>query len=175
MGPVVSKGQYDKVWTYIDNAKSQGVELAYGGDRALVAHCPAGGMYIPPTLFVNVSTSNTIWREEIFGPVLCLNTFETEAEAMALAHDTEFGLAAAVLSADPARCARVGRAFRCGVVWANCSQPTFMQAPWGGMKATGFGKSLGRWGFDEFVSIKQITTCKNDFNWGLWDASGADA
>ena len=167
MGPVVSEGQYDKVWAFIDAAKAQGVVLACGGDRALVSHLP--GYFIPPTIFVDVPVEAEVWKEEIFGPVLCLREFSTEEEALALANDSVYGLAAAVFSADSERCARVSKALRTGIVWKNCSQPAFIQAPWGGVKQSGFGRELGRWGLEEFTSVKQITGAATaGFHWGLW-------
>ena len=83
---------------------------------------------------------------------------------MAEANATVYGLAAAVFSADEARCRRVAAALRVGVMWVNCSQVAFVQAPWGGCKRSGFGRELGRWGLEEFSSIKQITSCKNGFS-----------
>ncbi len=87
---------------------------------------------------------------------------------MACANNSPFGLAGAVFSADAARCDRVGRALRVGVVWKNCGQPAFVQAPWGGSKQSGFGRDLGRWGMEEFTHVKQVTACASGVQWGLW-------
>ena len=176
MGPVVSRGQYDKVWGYIDEAKQDGVVVAYGGNRAMVEGLGkvgesgemSGGYFIPPTVFVDVPLTSRVWQEEVFGPVLCVREFGSEEEAIQLANDTPYGLAAAVMSDDMGRCERVGRRLRVGVVWHNCSQPCFIQAPWGGTKQSGFGRDLGRWGVEEFTCVKQVTACKNGFSWGLW-------
>jgi len=168
MGPVVSKGQYDKIWAYIDDAKAQGLVFAYGGTRDLVKHLPAGGFFIPPTILVDVPTTATVWKEEIFGPVLCIREFSTEQEAVSVANDSCYGLAAAVFSADAERCTRVTKLMRAGIVWKNCSQPAFIQAPWGGVKQSGFGRELGRWGMEEFTSVKQVTSAAPGFQWGLW-------
>ena len=167
MGPVVSKGQHEKVWGYINQAKSAGYTVAYGGDATMVAHLGAG-YYIPPTIFVDVPLDSAAWNEEIFGPVLCIREFTTEEEAVRISNDSEYGLAAAVFSADAARCDRVARAMRAGVVWKNCCQPAFIQAPWGGVKKSGFGRELGRWGLEEFTSIKQVTGCEAGFSWELF-------
>ena len=167
MGPVICKTQYDKIWAHIDGAKQAGVPLLFGGDRALVAH-QRKGFFIPPTIFVDVPSDARVWNEEIFGPVMCIRTFETEEEAVRMANDTEYGLAAAVFSADRERVQRVMRQLRVGVVWGNCGQPAFVQAPWGGVKKSGFGRELGRWGLEEFTSVKQFTHCQPGFQWGLW-------
>ena len=168
MGPVISKGQYDKIWAFIDDAKSQGLVFAYGGTRDLVSHLPSAGFYIPPTIVVDPPVSSNVWKEEIFGPVLCVREFTSEQDAIAVANDSQYGLAAAVFSADAARCTRVGKAMRAGIVWKNCSQPAFIQAPWGGVKQSGFGRELGRWGLEEFTSVKQVTSAAHGFSWGLW-------
>eukprot|EP01035_Chromulina_nebulosa_P020723 gene20723-26867_t len=167
MGPVISKGQYDKIWAYIDKAIADGITLFYGGDRKLVETL-GPGYFIPPTIFIDVPTTSAIWKEEIFGPVLSIRSFELEEEAIYSANNTEYGLAAAVFSADKERVTRVSRALRAGVVWENCCQPAFIQAPWGGYKKSGFGRELGRWGLEEFLGVKQITGCSSGFSWGLW-------
>jgi betaine-aldehyde dehydrogenase len=109
------------------------------------------GFFIKPVVLLDVPTSCNIWREEIFGPVLCIREFsgagsadEVEDRVLAEANDSVYGLAAAVFSADLKRCDRVARGFRAGIVWKNCCQPAFIQAPWGGVKQSGFGRELGR-------------------------------
>jgi betaine-aldehyde dehydrogenase len=119
-------------------------------------------------VLADAPSDSRAWREEIFGPVLCLRDFRTEDEAVATANDSAYGLAAAVMSADAALCDRVARRLRVGVVWLNCSQPAFVQAPWGGVKQSGFGRDLGRWGLDEGLVVKQVTACASGFSWGLW-------
>lgn len=167
MGPVVSRAQYDKIWNYINEAASAGMKVLYGGDVSAVASL-GEGYFVPPTIFYDVPTDSRIWKEEIFGPVLCIRTFTTEEEALAISNDSEYGLAAAVFSADLERCQRVAKAFRAGIVWTNCCQPAFIQAPWGGVKRSGFGRELGRWGLEEFTSVKQVTSCASGHQWSLW-------
>jgi len=121
---------------------------------------------VAPTIFADVAEDATIWRKEIFGPVVCVESFQQESEAIRLANDSEFGLAAAVMSGDDARCERVARAFSAGIVWINCSQPTFVQAPWGGYKKSGIGRELGRWGFESYLETKQITRFDGKQPWG---------
>lgn len=170
MGPVVSKGQYDKILSYIHDARDQGLNFFFGGgdaqDKLKAEH--GEGYFITPTVLVDVPATSRVWKEEIFGPVLCIREFETEEEALQVANDSIYGLAGAVFSADSDRCDRVARALRAGIVWKNCCQPAFVQAPWGGYKKSGFGRELGRWGLEEFTGVKQVTSCASGFQWGLW-------
>ncbi|KAG2432315.1 hypothetical protein HYH02_013035 [Chlamydomonas schloesseri] len=157
LGPLVSEGQYRKVLSYVEAGKAEGARLVTGGCRPAGAPGGSSGYWVAPTVFAGVKPSMRIWREEIFGPVLSVATFTTEAEAVAAANDSEYGLAGAVISADPDRCKRVAEALECGIVWINCSQPCFCYAPWGGIKNSGHGRELGEWGLDNFLSVKQIT------------------
>jgi betaine-aldehyde dehydrogenase len=168
LGPLVGAAQRDKVVHYIERARNAGVKLACGGGRP--AHLDRG-YFVEPTIFVDVADNDPIWREEVFGPVLAVSTFDDEAEAIRRANDTPYGLAAAVMSRDIDRCNRVARAFRAGIVWINCSQPTFTQAPWGGMKASGIGRELGRWGLENYLEVKQVTTYRSDEPWGWYQKS----
>lgn len=168
MGPVISKPQYDKIWAFIDHAKADGLNFAYGGERNLVQHCNSNGYFIPPTIIVDPPLTSDVWKEEIFGPVLCIRTFDTEEEAVHVANDSVYGLAGAVFSRDEERCDRVCKNLRVGIVWKNCCQPAFVQAPWGGYKMSGFGRDIGRWGMEEFTGVKQVTSCAPGFNWSLW-------
>ncbi len=165
LGPLVNKGQYDDVKRHIARAVEQGATVACGGKR------PKGldtGFYLEPTILTDMALDSDAWVEEIFGPVVCVRPFDTEAEAITLANDSRFGLAAAVMSADDARCERVAKAFRAGIVWINCSQPTFTEAPWGGYKQSGIGRELGRWGLDNYLETKQITKLVSDQPWGWY-------
>lgn len=103
----------------------------------------------------------------MFGPVLSVHTFRTEEEAIRLANDNEFGLAGAVISQDSQRCTRVINALRCGIGWVNCSQPAFVQAPWGGLKKSGVGRELGEQGIFNYLEPKQVTSyvSKDAFGW----------
>ncbi|XP_057950761.1 aminoaldehyde dehydrogenase 2, peroxisomal [Malania oleifera] len=167
LGPIVSAGQYEKILKFISTAKSEGANILCGGNRP--QHLKKG-FFVEPTIIADVSTSMQIWREEVFGPVLCVKTFTTEDEAIELANDSDYGLAAAVISKDLERCERVTKAFNAGIVWINCSQPCFCQAPWGGNKRSGFGRELGEWGLENYLSVKQVTQYISDEPWG-WYAS----
>lgn len=164
LGPLVSRSQYDKVLGYIEIGKQE-ARLASGGRR------PPGfdaGYFLEPTIFTGVPPDARIWREEIFGPVLCVAEFGTEEEALTLANGSEFGLAAAVMTRDLERAARVADRFEAGVVWINCSQPNFLEPPWGGMKKSGVGRELGTWGLMNFLEPKQITNYLSPAPWGWY-------
>jgi betaine-aldehyde dehydrogenase len=165
LGPLVSRGQYDKVLGFIAQGKASGAKLLTGGCR------PSGferGYFVEPAIFDEPDVDSIVWREEIFGPVLCVKRFRSEDEAIRLANDSRFGLAAAVMSADPARATRVANRLRAGILWINCSQPTFSEAPWGGMKQSGIGRELGRWGLDNYLEVKQVTEYISPEPWGWY-------
>lgn len=164
LGPLVNDLQYRKVLAAIDRAVVQGATLACGGKAAGFDK----GYFVAPTVLTDVPLTADAWVEEIFGPVVCIRAFDTEEEAVRLANDSRFGLAAAVMTADDARAERVAAAFRAGIVWINCSQPTFTEAPWGGYKQSGIGRELGRWGLDNYLETKQITRLVSDEPWGWY-------
>lgn len=164
LGPLVSAGQYQKVMGMIEQG-CQEARLLTGGRRP--AHLDQG-FFVEPTIFAEPADQARIWTEEVFGPVLCVKRFKSEGEALRLANDSRFGLAAAVMSADLERATRVANALRAGIVWVNCSQPTFTQAPWGGMKQSGIGRELGRWGLDNYLEVKQVTEYRSSEPWGWY-------
>ncbi|KAI4376578.1 hypothetical protein MLD38_014324 [Melastoma candidum] len=165
LGPVVSEGQYEKVLKFISTAKSEGATILCGGERP--KHL-SKGFFLEPAIITNVTPDMEIWKEEVFGPVLSVKIFSTEEEAIELANDTQYGLGAAVLSNDLERCERVTKAFQAGIVWINCSQPCFCQAPWGGNKRSGFGRELGEWGLDNYLTVKQVTQYVSTEPWGWY-------
>ncbi|MGY5808683.1 aldehyde dehydrogenase family protein [Rhizobium sp. LEGMi198b] len=165
LGPMVSEKQMNQVLAAIENARTDGAKVTVGGGR------PAGfnkGYYVEPTVLTDVPLDSDAWKEEIFGPVVCVRAFKSEDEAVALANDSRFGLAAAVMSKDDARADRVAAALRAGIVWINCSQPTFTEAPWGGYKQSGIGRELGRWGLENYLETKQITRFVSEEPWGWY-------
>ncbi|MBT9385777.1 aldehyde dehydrogenase family protein [Pseudooceanicola sp. CBS1P-1] len=164
LGPLVSAGQQEKVLGWIERGRREARLVCGGGVPAGLE----GGCYVEPTIFADVPETASIWTEEIFGPVVCVAPFETEAEAIRLANDSRFGLAAAVMSTDLDRAERVARAFRAGIVWINCSQPTFTEAPWGGYKQSGIGRELGEWGLSNYLETKQITRYDRHRPWGWY-------
>jgi len=153
MGPMISAQHLAKVESYIALGIAEGATLACGGKRPDSA---GGGNYLLPTIFTDTTPPMRIVREEIFGPVLVVQKFHDEAEAIALANDTVYGLAGAVFTTDAARAHRVVRALRAGITWINTYHPTYNEAPWGGYKQSGIGRELGTYGFDEYTEVKQI-------------------
>ena len=155
MGPLVSKDHMNKVLNYIEIGKKEGATLVCGGYRYTEGEC-AKGCYVKPTIFDNCTSDMTIVKEEIFGPVVTIQTFKTEEEAIRLANDTIYGLAGAVFTSDVSRALRVIKEIRAGITWINCYNPTFNEAPWGGYKMSGIGRELGVHGLEEYQEVKQI-------------------
>jgi betaine-aldehyde dehydrogenase len=168
LGPLVSKRQHERVLGYIEQGRSAGLHLLTGGHKPTLPPPLDQGYFVEPTIFVDVPTDSPLWREEIFGPVLVTRRFDTEAEAIALANDSDYGLGAAVMSGDGERADRVAAALEAGIVWVNCSQPTFTEAPWGGMKRSGIGRELGPWGLENYLEIKQVTRYTTSKPWGWY-------
>src|ERR1700693_3395102 len=152
MGPLVSKEQCDRVSSYLEIGKKE-AKVAIGGGRPKQF---GKGYYVEPTIFYDVENSARIAREEIFGPVASVIPFDGEGEAIRIANDTPYGLAAAVWTRDIFKAFRVVKALRAGIVWVNHMQPTYVEAPWGGYKQSGFGRELGPWGLEEYLETKQV-------------------
>lgn len=155
MGPLVSEAHMNTVLDYIEKGKAEGAVCVCGGYRYTEGECTKG-YFVRPTIFDNCTSDMTIVKEEIFGPVVTIQTFKTEEEAVKLANDTIYGLAGAVFTADGARALRVIKEIRAGITWINCYNPTYNEAPWGGYKMSGYGRELGVHGLQEYQEIKQI-------------------
>lgn len=155
MGPLVSEEHMNKVLGYIKKGVEEGATLVCGGERYTEGDC-SKGYYVRPTIFDNCTDDMTIVKEEIFGPVVTIQTFKTEQEAIDMANHTEYGLAGAVFTKDGSRALRIIKEIRAGITWINCYNPTFNEAPWGGYKKSGIGRELGIHGLEEYQEIKQI-------------------
>lgn len=153
MGPVIDAKQQARILSYIDGAKAEGATVALGGGK------PDGidrGFYVEPTILADVENSMTVAREEIFGPVLSVIAYDTEDEAVAIANDSEYGLAASVWTRDNARGLAVADAVQCGSVWINDAHQINAQVPFGGYKQSGIGRELGPDALDEYTQAKAV-------------------
>ena len=153
IGPVVSKLQFERVEGFIEKGIAEGAHLITGGTGR-----PDGlakGYFVKPTIFSNVRNDMTIAREEIFGPVLCILPYQTEEEAVQIANDTPYGLAAYVWSEDNVHARRVGNRIRAGQVALNGAYGD-MQTPFGGFKMSGNGREYGEFGLRDFLEVKAM-------------------
>ena len=155
LGAIVSEAQMNKVLSYIEKGKAEGALLACGGERYIEGTC-ADGFFVRPTVFDCCTDDMTVVKEEIFGPVVTVQTFTSEQEAINMANNTRYGLAGAVFTADGSRALRVIKELRAGITWINCYNPCFNEAPWGGYKMSGIGRELGVHGLEEYQEVKQI-------------------
>ena len=151
MGAMVDESQTARVLDYIEKGVAEGANLVLGGKRANVVQ---GGCYIEPTVFDDVAHEHTISREEIFGPVLSVITFDNEEQALRMANDTEYGLAAGLWTSDISRAHRVARKLRAGSVWVNYWDGGDMTAPFGGYKQSGNGRDKSLHAFDKYTEMK---------------------
>ncbi|GHE19661.1 aldehyde dehydrogenase family protein [Halomonas urumqiensis] len=153
MGPLASARQRKAVEAYLAIAEQEGlVAVRDGRHREL----PERGYFLAPTLYRDVPVTSRLWREEIFGPVLCAHTIDSERQAIELANDSEFGLAGTVISGDSARAQRIGRELRAGCIWFNSEQLVLPETGWGGFKRSGIGRELGPWGLASYQQVKHV-------------------
>ncbi|MBI5176263.1 MAG: aldehyde dehydrogenase family protein [Candidatus Melainabacteria bacterium] len=155
MGPLVSEPQMKRVLEYIEIGKKEGAKLITGGER-LKGDKYGNGFYVSPTIFSNVKPSMRIVQEEIFGPVVVVQKFKSEEEAVELANDSDYGLAGAVFTKDITRAHKVVKQLKAGITWVNAYHNTYTECPWGGYKQSGWGRELGTFGLEAYTEVKQV-------------------
>lgn len=153
MGALVEKGHMERVLRYIEIGKAEGARVAFGGGRVMEE---TGGFYVEATILDDVKPTDRVAREEIFGPVIAVMPFETEAEALTIANDSIYGLGAAVWTKDINVAHRMTRGLRAGTVWLNCFDRSTMSTPFGGFKQSGFGRDRSPHAIDKYMDFKTI-------------------
>jgi len=154
IGPQITREHFERVDGFVQRAKADGATAVFGGGP----NDELGGLYYRPTLFTDAPLGSEILMREVFGPVLTLQTFETEDEAVELANSTRYGLAAIVYTGDEARAERVSSALVAGTVWVNCFFVRDLAAPFGGARGSGIGREGGPWSFDFYADVKNVCT-----------------
>jgi aldehyde dehydrogenase len=155
VGAQASKEQFDKILSYVVIGEDEGAEVLIGGKISAMDNVFSEGFYIEPTIMKGHNTMR-IFQEEIFGPVICVTTFKDEAEALAIANDTEFGLGAGVWTRDMNRAYRMGRGIQAGRVWTNCYHHYPAHAAFGGYKKSGVGRENHKMMLDHYQQTKNI-------------------
>jgi aminomuconate-semialdehyde/2-hydroxymuconate-6-semialdehyde dehydrogenase len=152
IGPQITRRHFDRVDGFVQRAKGEGAKAILGGGP----NEELGGLYFRPTLFTDVPAGAEVLRKEVFGPVLTLQTFESEDEAIALANETEYGLAAILYTGDRDRAERVSSKLVAGTVWVNCFFVRDLRAPFGGARSSGVGREGGVYSFDFYADVKNV-------------------
>jgi aldehyde dehydrogenase (NAD+) len=157
MGPLISEQQRHRVAGFVERARKEGAKLLCGGN---IPTDPAlrDGFFFEPTVFGEVNPKMSISRQEVFGPVACVSKFSSLDEAVALANDSDYGLAACIWSSDKKQAADIAAKINAGTVWINTYGMFYNELPYGGFKQSGFGKELGKEGFLEYTRLQNVIT-----------------
>lgn len=151
LGPLADQAQYERVMSFLETGKSSGAEVITGGVRKGEKGC-----FIEPTIYLNPDSKAKIFTDEIFGPVISIKTFKTEEEAIELANDTTYGLAASIYTGDVTRAMRVSTLLEAGTVTINAPYGGLLSAPFGGMKQSGYGRESGKYGLYDWMQAKAV-------------------
>jgi 5-carboxymethyl-2-hydroxymuconic-semialdehyde dehydrogenase len=160
LGPQIHPVHLERIEGYVDRARKDGAQVAFGGERVEPVR---GGYYYAPTLITGAAPGSEILTQEVFGPVLTMQTFATEDEAIALANNTDYGLAATLVCGDRPRAERIAGQLVAGTVWVNCFFVRDLRAPFGGSRKSGIGREGGVWSFDFYADVKN--TCYSPNGW----------
>jgi 5-carboxymethyl-2-hydroxymuconic-semialdehyde dehydrogenase len=157
IGPQIHQVHFDRIKGFVDRAKAEGANIVMGGEP----NSELGGLYFKPTLVKNPAPGSEIVTSEIFGPVLCMQTFKTDDEALEVANGTEFGLAAVVVSGNREHAKKITDYLVAGTIWVNCFFVRDLRAPFGGSKKSGIGRDGGTWSFDFYADVKNTVVSPN--------------
>jgi len=157
VGAMVSKAHQQKVYSYIEMAKKENANVHCGGTIPTIEGFEDGN-FLSPTVISGVTSNSRLMKEEIFGPVVCVVPFHSEEEGIRMANDVDYGLAASVWTNDGKKGQRVARQIKSGIVWVNCWMVRDLATPFGGVKASGYGREGGTYALEFFSDIKTITT-----------------
>jgi acyl-CoA reductase-like NAD-dependent aldehyde dehydrogenase len=153
VGPLIHPEHLMRVEGFVPRAIKDGATLGYGGK----VNPSLGGLYYEPTLFTDVREDSELYQKEVFGPVLIIDTFRTEEDAIRKANNTDYGLAAIIFTQNAERAERVSSQIQSGLVWVNCFYVRDLAQPFGGVKNSGIGREGGIWSFDFFTDLKNVT------------------
>ena len=158
MGPLIHPEHYARVSGFVERAKAAGAEVLWGGQQD-----DAGQLFFQPTMFAGVKKDAEIMQREVFGPVLTWQTFDTDDEVVAIANGTEYGLAGTLFCGNEKRAMGIASKVVAGTLWVNCYFVRELAAPFGGSRASGYGREGGSWSFDFFCDIKNVAVRRNSF------------
>lgn len=156
IGPVTTPSQFEKILKYIEIGKQEGAKCVFGGQQSTRPECKGSPWFIEPTIFIDVKNSMRIAQEEIFGPVLCIIPVEDEEEAIRVANDTKFGLAAGIWTQDMRKALSLPKQLKAGTIWVNTYRVISYLTPFGGFKSSGFGREAGEDAIYEFLANKSV-------------------